>query len=446
DLLRSEEALEVKPDCSHDGVYRIYYHYDHEKYGPQRRLHSRFVIHNGVIHHLEDHFGHLDSMMPEGNLDNRHKRQLARLLTSRYFELINEDDIMAGEYEDEIPEFDPGLTLSDAQFWMISKDGGEPQKVEVQGDVVTIDGIKLTDEEAEKLIFCIQNGLVQLKEIAPQTSLQKNDEVNIDEIGKLPHGTAVRGAENREELVQLHNSESLKKEEEEKDLLKLPPAEALRRLIHEATYTDTNRSPNEFRVLSNYLIGKLSLDEVREFLKEGVLSPAKLLENPNVTEDMVQAELDRAVRTPSLIKQFFESPKLGPQALRMALDSGIPGVEYEAYNYLYKVAEIPERYNAIIRDGDPRLIDIVMRSEKIPWEARRRWAFDPRSSYETKSMYISDLLESYKRITPEDESLIEKLYKEDHPDARSFRSETIPLLSKGVVRNLERSLEGTPAW
>src|SRR5690606_25241646 len=77
DLLRSEEALEVKPDCSHDGVYRIYYHYDHEKYGPQRRLHSRFVIHNGVIHHLEDHFGHLDSMMPEGNLDNRHKRQLA---------------------------------------------------------------------------------------------------------------------------------------------------------------------------------------------------------------------------------------------------------------------------------------------------------------------------------------------------------------------------------
>src|SRR5690606_5341252 len=195
-------------------------------------------------------------------------------------------------------------------------------------------------------------------------SLQKNDEVNIDEIGKLPHGTAVRGAENREELVQLHNSESLKKEEEEKDLLKLPPAEALNRLIDEVSRTGRKRSVNELvndLKLINYLIGKLSLDEVREFLKEGVLSPVRLLENPNVPEDMVQAELDRAVRTPSLIKQYFKSPKLGPQALRTALDSGIPGVEYAAYHYLLGAAEIPERYNAIMRDGDPRLIDIVMR-------------------------------------------------------------------------------------
>src|SRR5690606_28805020 len=116
--------------------------------------------------------------------------------------------------------------------------------------------------------FCIQNGLVQLKEIAPQTSLQKNDEVNIDEIGKLPHGTAVRGAEDHE-LVQLHNSESLKKEEEEEDLLKLPPAEAINRLIDKASRTGTKRSVNEILndlKLINYLIGKLSLDEVREFL------------------------------------------------------------------------------------------------------------------------------------------------------------------------------------
>src|SRR5690606_588380 len=211
----------------------------------------------------------------------------------------------------------------------------------------------------------------------------------------LAHGTAVRGAEDREELVQLHNSESLKKEEED-DLLKLPPAEALNRLIDEVSRTGSNRNPNDIRELSNYLIGKLSLDEVREFLKEGVLSPVRLLENPNVTEDMVQAALDRAARIPSLIKQYFGSPKLGPQALRTALNSNLLAVRDAAFDYLHRyVAEIPEMYDAIMRDGDPRLIDIVMKGakrNKTPWEDRRKWAFDPRSSYAAKFQYISDLL------------------------------------------------------
>src|SRR5690606_12761506 len=90
--------------------------------------------------------------------------------------------------------------------------------------------------------------------------------------------------------------------------------------------------------------------------------------------------------------------------------------------------------------------DIVMRNEQIPLEDRRKWALDPRSSSATKSLYISDLLESYKRITPEDESLIEKMYKEDSPHAQSLRKWTIPLLPKGMVKRFERSLEGSPAW
>src|SRR5690606_16680516 len=156
----------------------------------------------------------------------------------------------------------------------------------------------------------------------------------------LAHGTAVRGAEDREELGQLHNSESLKKEEED-DLRKLPRVEALRRLIHKATYTDTNRNPEK---LSNYLklindlIGKLSLYEAPEFLKEGVISHIKLLENPNVPEDMVQASLDRAARLPSLIRPYFESPKLSPQALRTALNSGSPTVRTEAVAFLTRAA------------------------------------------------------------------------------------------------------------
>src|SRR5690606_5864534 len=233
----------------------------------------------------------------------------------------------------------------------------------------------------------------------------------------LAHGTAVRGAEDREELVQLHNSESLKKEEED-DLRKLPRVEALRRLIHKVTHTGTNRSANELLndlKLINDLIGKLSVYEVPEFLKEGVNSHIKLLENPNVPEDMVQAALDQAARLPSLIKPYFESPKIGPQPLRAALNSRSLRVRDEAVYYLSKVAEIPELYNAIIRDGDPRLINTVMMSEKAPWEDKRKWAFDPRSSSEAKFQYISDLFDLRKPITPEDESLIEKLYKEDSP-------------------------------
>lgn len=270
---------------------------------------------------------------------------------------------------------------------------------------------------------------------------------DIDEVARLPHGTAVRGAEDHE-LGQLHNSESLKKEEED-DLLKLPPAEALNRLIDEV-HTGSNRSLDDISKLSNYLIGKLSLDEVREFLKEGLFSPVRLLENPNVTEDMVQAALDQAVRTPSLIKQYFKSPKLGPQALRTALNSSIPVVRDAAFYYLYRyVAEIPEMYDAIIRDGDPRLIDIVMKGakgDKTPWEDRRKWALDPRSSSATKFQYISDLLDLRKPITPEDESLIEKMYKEDSPHARTHRRWTIPLLPKRMVKKFEQSLEGLPAW
>src|SRR5690606_16432937 len=173
----------------------------------------------------------------------------------------------------------------------------------------------------------------------------------------LAHGTAVRGAEDREELVQLHNSESLKKEEED-DLRKLPRVEALRRLIYKATHAATNRSANEllnYLKLINDLIGKLVFYEVPEFLKEGAISHVKLLENPNVPEDMVQASLDRAVRKAS--KPYFESPQLGPQALRMALNIGAPTVRTEAVAFLTRAAEIPEwnEYNYMV--GDPQLID-----------------------------------------------------------------------------------------
>lgn len=148
-----------------DGVYRVY-KLRHLEGGMEKHLAARFLIHEGAITHLEDHTGVLASMFPEGPVSENAEARLD--LHNGYTQVINEDDLNAGHHPEHIPDFDTGISLPDAIFAMITPDG-QQMKLVVHGNVVEVNGRRLNEAETNDILQAIENGQVQLQEIAPQT-------------------------------------------------------------------------------------------------------------------------------------------------------------------------------------------------------------------------------------------------------------------------------------
>lgn len=159
-----------------EGIYRLYsLDYD-DKGHTQRKLAARFAIHGGQVIHMEDHTHDLPTFLPEGPADERIEGQLRRMRRSSYYHLINESDIDAGDYPDEVTEVEHGVDGPEAVYQVAAPNNPQPLKVEVTGQVVTVNGKRISDEEAQALLQAAANGEIQMEPAqVPNGEMKKSE-------------------------------------------------------------------------------------------------------------------------------------------------------------------------------------------------------------------------------------------------------------------------------
>lgn len=125
-----------------------------------QRLLSRFMIQKGNIRHLEDHFGTMPNMLPEGPITYNTLDRLKSLETSAYFHLIHEDDVNEGHHPEHIEPMDLGLTEPEQRFALNMN--GKFYALEVWPEVVTMDGHKLSDQQLAEIMDKVKEGAYTL--------------------------------------------------------------------------------------------------------------------------------------------------------------------------------------------------------------------------------------------------------------------------------------------
>jgi hypothetical protein len=142
------------------GTYRIFA-VMHTYGKPQERQMGRFTVQNGQFFILEDYDGVLEEMLPEGPFSDIHKRALSSLFHSGYFKLVDEKEVNQGVHEDLIPDLDIGNTEPDSEA-ILSYDDQDPQMIEIFGDKMVRHGQVLPQEEVDKIMEDVNNGVAKL--------------------------------------------------------------------------------------------------------------------------------------------------------------------------------------------------------------------------------------------------------------------------------------------
>lgn len=144
-----------------DSIYRIYQLGHTDK--PFRRLVARFAIHGGNVIHLEDHLHSLRDTLPEGVFSDDHKSQMLRMAHSPYYQIVNENNIEQGDHPDDVIEIDHGVNGPERTFEMTVPGAPKPFKLELTGRVVTVDGKRLSEQDAAGLLEQVKAGQISLK-------------------------------------------------------------------------------------------------------------------------------------------------------------------------------------------------------------------------------------------------------------------------------------------
>ena len=147
-----------------DGVYKIMAHrHGAAPHQQASRLAARFLIDNGSLHVLEDHFGHHDAALPEGTLDGKRMKQLVSLLQSGYYQLVHEDDAAAGEHPEHAEDLDVSAGIQGAPAFKVKGGDLAGKTIRVLGDTVLVDNARLPDAQASELLSQVESGDVQLE-------------------------------------------------------------------------------------------------------------------------------------------------------------------------------------------------------------------------------------------------------------------------------------------
>jgi hypothetical protein len=144
-----------------DGLYRIYKMRFDEAKQKHVRLVGRIMIHERTLHHLEDH-GQIHELLPEGEITAVTARRWGQLQNSGYYQVVDENDLHAGEHPEHVEDLDLGEIKAEAKFIMTGDGLAKPSLVELWDHAVMVDGHRLDDSEAQQLLHEVQAGRVVL--------------------------------------------------------------------------------------------------------------------------------------------------------------------------------------------------------------------------------------------------------------------------------------------
>jgi hypothetical protein len=144
-----------------DGLYRIYKSRFDEAKQKHIRLIGRILVHQNTLFHLEDH-DQIHEMFPEGPISKTTARRWDQLRNSGYFQVVDENDLHAGEHPEHTEELDLGEIKAEAKFIMTGDGLAKPSIVELWDHAVVVDGHRLDDSEAQQLLHEVQSGRVVL--------------------------------------------------------------------------------------------------------------------------------------------------------------------------------------------------------------------------------------------------------------------------------------------
>ena len=169
-----------------ENIFFVFNTKPHEKGHVERVLLGKFLLNNGHFEILEDHG------LPEG-LDTlppaEAAKQIHRLTTSMYFEVVNMQDLVNGLHPDLIKDKATQDALHDDIKTVIGKSskdependfeydriGSEgPKKLSISDGQVFLDGHLLTEEEVNKIQEHVQTGQAYLKKIT-KAKLNKSE-------------------------------------------------------------------------------------------------------------------------------------------------------------------------------------------------------------------------------------------------------------------------------
>ncbi|WNM70323.1 hypothetical protein [Myxococcus phage Mx1] len=144
-----------------DGIYRIYKLRHTEDGQTHRKLAARLFIHEGQVHHLEDHHD-MDRMFPEGPFTPQLQRRMRQLASSGYHQVVDEAHIAQGHHPELVEQLDIGPIQAEHRFLMTGANLPNPQLVELWDHAVVLDGRRLEDDEAHQLLQEVAVGRLTL--------------------------------------------------------------------------------------------------------------------------------------------------------------------------------------------------------------------------------------------------------------------------------------------
>jgi hypothetical protein len=145
-----------------EGVYRLIVHRFDGQGQQHDRTAGRFLIHQNVLVHLEDHSGNLEHWFPQGVLTARTTARLQDIGRSGYYELLHEDHVNEGHHPDRVEEMELGPVQPEAVFTLNGEGLPAPELVEVWADAIEVGGRRLGDREAADLMDKVRAGTLVL--------------------------------------------------------------------------------------------------------------------------------------------------------------------------------------------------------------------------------------------------------------------------------------------
>lgn len=141
-----------------DGIYRVYAHRFDEAGQRHDRIMGRFAIEQGLLLILEDHYGKLHHLFPQGLITARTKKRMENLERSGYHQIVREDHVNQGHHPEHARDMDLGEMEPEARFMVSGEGVHAPQLLEIWSGAVVLAGRRLSDMETRELMNGVHAG------------------------------------------------------------------------------------------------------------------------------------------------------------------------------------------------------------------------------------------------------------------------------------------------